>query len=282
MRALITRLLLAAVTAAPAVALLPTSPARIDCAGAAATHHAGVVVEHGNSSVLTRCVAFGGDSITGYDLLKASGIQSSTADYGGSLGEAVCQIDYEPPSYPQSCFSSGGSYWAIFAARQGGSWQLTSRGVSNMSFADGDVEGFRYDDQGGSLRPPDRSAAGACPPQPPPPSTPPQSAPPPPTPAQHPSSSTPGTPAGNTAAPAAPGAVAPPAGGTPPASDAEAPSTTPAAPPSSPGGAPVVDAIAASPVAPPSGNAGGWISASIAVAVMLSVLGWQVARRPRG
>lgn len=134
-------------------------PAAQGCAAATYSSHVTLVVEHGNSQVTGLCIGFDGASITGEQILQASGLQYATQSYG-SLGDAVCQIDGEPASYG-SCLPASGPYWAMFVSRGGGAWQGADRGVSTETFTDGDAEGFRYDDQGGS-EPPPASPAGVC------------------------------------------------------------------------------------------------------------------------
>jgi cell division septation protein DedD len=138
-----------------------TGPATPVCAQAATAHHVGVVVEHGNGQVLRQCVSFATATITALSALKASGIENATQTFGGSLGDAVCQIDHEPTSYSQ-CLPSSGSYWVFFVARAGGSWTNAAQGISNTALSDGDDAGFRYDPLAGA-DPPPASPVGTCP-----------------------------------------------------------------------------------------------------------------------
>jgi hypothetical protein len=131
------------------------------CASAAWTHHVALVIEHGNGAVIRLCIGFDSVSISGEDVLRASGLEFATANFG-SLGDAVCQIDSEPSTYPPSCFSSSSPYWVLFVSRGGSGWGAADHGVSNEQFSDGDAQGFRYDPQSGSPSPP-VSAAGTCP-----------------------------------------------------------------------------------------------------------------------
>ena len=135
-------------------------PSVAGCAQAATSHHAALVVEHGNGAVTSVCVSFAADSITGDDLLAGSGVQYATADYGGT-GKAVCQIDGEPGQYPPGCWTASSPYWAMFVSRAGGSWVTSSLGISSQTFRDGDAEGFRYQGQSSSSVPP--SPSGVCP-----------------------------------------------------------------------------------------------------------------------
>jgi len=146
-----------AVGAGAATAHLLTEPA--SCVAATYTSHVTLVVEHGDGRVVGLCIGFDGSSITGEQILAASGLEYATAGYG-SLGDAVCQIDSEPAAYAE-CLPSGGSYWAVFVSRSGDPWVEAAAGVSTEAFASGDAEGFRYDPESGADLPPG-SPAGIC------------------------------------------------------------------------------------------------------------------------
>ena len=103
-----------------------------------------MVVEHGDGSVLQFCVGISGSSASGETVLTHSGVQYSTISYSG-MGEAVCQIDHEPQSYPPGCFQSGSPYWEIFVSRAGGAWNASQTGISTLQLNSGDVLGFRYE-----------------------------------------------------------------------------------------------------------------------------------------
>jgi hypothetical protein len=129
----------------------------LTCAGAGASH-AALVVEHGDGSVVTRCVAFDTAAVTGQRLLDSSGVAWSGQTFGG-FGEAVCAVDAEPEHY-STCPGSD-NYWALFVSRGGGAWQLTSVGISSLTLSDGDAEGLRYiPSVGDPAAPP--SPAGIC------------------------------------------------------------------------------------------------------------------------
>jgi hypothetical protein len=133
-------LLLPALTLASLVGLAPGSTTTSTCA-AAGPHHAALVVEHGDGSVVTRCVAFDTSQVTGEQLLNASGISWSGQTFGG-FGSALCAVDGEPAHY--STCPGKDNYWAVFVARAGGAWQLSSVGITTLTLADGDAEGLRY------------------------------------------------------------------------------------------------------------------------------------------
>jgi hypothetical protein len=130
------------------------------CAAATYAHRVALVVEHGDAQSLRECIGFDSTTITGEQILQASGLEFATVGYG-SLGDAVCQIDHEPASYPSTCWTTTSPYWVLFVARGGGSWSTANQGASSQTFGDGDAAGFRYDPQTGGAPPP-VSPAGAC------------------------------------------------------------------------------------------------------------------------
>ena len=148
--ALLTAAMAALASLAPVAAVVP------GCA-AAGSNHAPLVVEHANGSVVTRCVAFDSGSISGEELLNRSGVAWSGQTFGG-FGAAVCALDAEPARYA-SCPGQD-HYWAVFVSRGGGTWQLANIGISALTLADGDAEGFRYVPSAGTPSAP--VAPGVC------------------------------------------------------------------------------------------------------------------------
>ena len=107
----------------------------------------GLVVVHGDGNVLTRCVEFEEDEISGYDVLDRSGLDLNIEPSGG-MGVTVCRIDDEGCTFPQEpCFCQcvgGGSaciYWSYWHLT-GSGWQYSGTGASNHAVGDGDVEGW--------------------------------------------------------------------------------------------------------------------------------------------
>jgi len=129
-----------ALAAAALASLAPGSPMVSSCAGAG-SQRAALVVEHGDGSVVTRCVSFGTATVTGEQLLNSSGVAWSGQAFG-SYGQAVCALDSEPARYA-TCPGQE-NYWAVFVSRGGRAWRLSSAGISSLTLVDGDAEGFRY------------------------------------------------------------------------------------------------------------------------------------------
>jgi hypothetical protein len=125
----------AAASAALMAAFLSIRPAH------AAIHHAALVIQHASGSVITRCVAFAEDQISGLQLVQRSGVEYEAQAFG-SMGGAMCQLDREPSTVPPGCFGSG-PYWQYFH-RGGAGWQTSALGASSSALHDGDTDGWRY------------------------------------------------------------------------------------------------------------------------------------------
>lgn len=125
----------AAGAAAIAAALLAMHPVH------AAVHHAALLIQHSSGSLITRCVAFAEDQITGLQLIERSGVPYEAQSFG-SVGSAICQLDREPSTVPAGCFGSG-PYWQYFHRRSGG-WQTSAFGAGSSALHDGDMDGWHY------------------------------------------------------------------------------------------------------------------------------------------
>jgi hypothetical protein len=135
-------------------------PGRSTCVDAAWTHHAALVVEHSDGRVIRVCIGFDGETISGDQLLASSGVEAATAGTA-AFGKEVCQVDGEPATYPNTCWTTTSPYWVLFVSRAGGAWTASNLGVSSQVLANGDAEGFRYDAQSGP-EPPPPSPQGTC------------------------------------------------------------------------------------------------------------------------
>jgi hypothetical protein len=107
----------------------------------AAVHHAALVIQHSSGGLITRCVAFAEEQITGLQLVERSGVEYQAQSFG-SIGSAMCQLDREPATVPPGCFGSG-PYWQYFH-RQGAGWHASVVGASSSALHDGDMDGWRY------------------------------------------------------------------------------------------------------------------------------------------
>ncbi len=126
----------------------------------------GLVVVHGDGSVITRCVEFSEDEITGFEAVERSGLDLNYEPSGG-MGGAICRLDDEGCTFPeQDCFcqcqGSGDctfwSYWHLID----GEWQFS--GAAAYPVQHGDVDGWLWGSgsSGGGIEPPAISFEEIC------------------------------------------------------------------------------------------------------------------------
>jgi hypothetical protein len=128
-------------------------PARAD-----GPNQAGLVVQFGDGSVLSRCVSFGEPSLSGYEVLARAGL-TVVAEFSG-LGAAVCKVENDGCNYPANtcfcqCEGSPCVYW-VYHHLVGGAWQYSGFGASTYQVEHGDVEGWAWGqgDPNGGVQPP--------------------------------------------------------------------------------------------------------------------------------
>ncbi len=164
---------LAALSAVAALCLNLAAAVAIGRPASAQTQNrAGLVVAFANGAVETRCVTFSEPSITGYELMRRSGLPFSAQVSG--LGAAMCKIGDEGCSYPaQSCFckcenpASGCGYW-IYGQWSGAAWRYAGVGAVARTVTDGQVDGWVWDvvsADAAAVRLPPVSLAQICAPQ---------------------------------------------------------------------------------------------------------------------
>jgi hypothetical protein len=108
---------------------------------------AGLVVQYGDGSTQTYCVAFGGESITGLDVLVKAGLEVTVESQGG-LGALVCKIGPDGCNFPeQPCvcqsYGPGGVYWSYHHLKDG-RWRASGLAASTYKVRNGDVEGWAW------------------------------------------------------------------------------------------------------------------------------------------
>lgn len=127
-------------------------------------HRAGLVVVHGDGRVISACVTFSEESISGAELLRRSGLDVALTGYGG-LGYGVCAIGGEGCPARQDCFcqcrGNPCAYWVYSHRRSDGSWSISGTGASGWQVHDGDVDGWVWGD--GSTTPPVVTFDEICP-----------------------------------------------------------------------------------------------------------------------
>ena len=119
---------------------------------------AGIVVEHGDGSVDTYCVAFQGDSISASDLLAKAGI--SDVQWNGSvcaIGNNPAEGCFEPTDY-SSCYCKSypptNTYWAFFTQTDDQGWVYSPLGIQSAVAHNGDLEAWKWGVGGPSSAPP--------------------------------------------------------------------------------------------------------------------------------
>jgi len=125
------------------------------------TNRTGLIVVHGDGRVLTRCVTFTEDRISGVALLQRSGL---TVDANsGSMGSAVCTINSEGcPANDCFCQCKGTpcTYWNYFHRDGDGPWVYSGMGAATWMVGDGDIDGWVWGD--GSAPPPALAFDAIC------------------------------------------------------------------------------------------------------------------------
>mgnify|MGYP000073560829 CR=1 FL=1 len=116
-------------------------------AGAQAQNRAGLVVQFAGGQTRSYCLAFTGESISGLDLLRKSGLPVITEQYG-SMGGMVCKIGGEGCNYPgEACacksYGPGGIYWNYHHLREG-VWKTSSVGAAAYRVKPGEVDGWAW------------------------------------------------------------------------------------------------------------------------------------------
>ena len=110
-----------------------------------ARNGAGLVVRHGDGTLVYAYVEFDSETISGEEMLLRSGLDHVVAPYGG-LGTGVCAINGEGcPADDCYCesFSSPAYYWHYYTRTDGG-WATNPRGPSGHQLADGDIDGWSW------------------------------------------------------------------------------------------------------------------------------------------
>jgi hypothetical protein len=113
---------------------------------------AGLVVQFGDGHVVTRCIAFEEDEISGSDLLARSGLDV-VIDASRGMGVTVCRIEGEGCDYPsQPCFCQcmgGGEcgYWNYFYRDAGeAEWTYSALGALLRQVRPGSTEAWVWGD----------------------------------------------------------------------------------------------------------------------------------------
>lgn len=116
-------------------------------------NRAGLIVVHGDGRVLTRCVTFTEERISGVALLQRSGLAVDANT--GPMGSAVCTINREGCPINDcfcKCKNNPCTYWNYFHRNADGSWAYSGMGAATWTVGNGDIDGWVWGD--GSAPPP--------------------------------------------------------------------------------------------------------------------------------
>ncbi|MBN2392606.1 MAG: hypothetical protein JXR84_17885 [Anaerolineae bacterium] len=116
-------------------------------------NRAGLIVVHGDGRVLTRCVTFTEERISGVTLLQRSGLAVDANT--GPMGSAVCTINREGCPVNDcfcQCKSNPCTYWNYFHRNTDDSWAYSGMGAATWTVGNGDIDGWVWGD--GSTPPP--------------------------------------------------------------------------------------------------------------------------------
>jgi len=104
----------------------------------------GLVVEHGDGSVTTRCVEFSEQEISGYEALTRSKLEVETA-FDSGQGAAICRIENEGCPVASCLTCDVPNYWAYWHLADGASaWTYSQIGAGSHTVHNGDVEGWSW------------------------------------------------------------------------------------------------------------------------------------------
>ncbi len=102
-----------------------------------------LIISLENDQVMTQCVEFSEEHISGYEALNRTGLAIQTDIVG--LGATVCQIEGSGcPADDCFCQCKGGGtclYWSYWTVREG-KWQYSQVGGSLYQVSDGDIQGW--------------------------------------------------------------------------------------------------------------------------------------------
>lgn len=107
-------------------------------------NRAGLVVRFDDGQVETRCISFGEEQISGYELLQRAALELEGEEAGA--GVTVCRIeDVGCPASNCFCQCQGDpcQYWSYWHL-QDGEWRYSVAGASIYEVGHGDVEGWSW------------------------------------------------------------------------------------------------------------------------------------------
>jgi hypothetical protein len=102
----------------------------------------GLVIAFDDDSVVTYCVEFDAETISGYDALIETGLDV-VADFDGGLGAAICAVGGTGCPRDRCLTCDVPNYWGYWHL-SGDGWTYSPFGASTYQMEDGDVDGWRW------------------------------------------------------------------------------------------------------------------------------------------
>lgn len=123
---------------------------------ARAEGEAGLVVDFGNGEVITYCVAFEGNDISGAQMMTQVGLNVN--QFSGlvcAIDGTGCQHSGTFDSCTCECKAGSGSctYWSFFNQRYGASWVYSGNGFQTARSKDGDLQAWKWGPGGANSAP---------------------------------------------------------------------------------------------------------------------------------
>lgn len=123
-------------------------------------NQAALVVIH-DDEVITKCIEFSEDKITGYEMLERSGLDLNV-DASNNMGAAICRIDGQGCTYPADdcfceCLGDTCTFWRYWFWEDG-EWVFSQFGASSRKLRQGDIDVWLWADgpsSRGGEKPPD-------------------------------------------------------------------------------------------------------------------------------
>jgi len=148
------RVALASILIATLLLIVGTAVVKADTGGQP-LHRAGLIIQFADGDIVTRCVTFSEESISGLELLRRAGLKI-VVDYSKGMGGAICKIQGQGCDYPADdcfchCIGTDCAYWSYWYVSQG-RWCYARRGAGLREVHDGDIEGWIWGD--GTATPP--------------------------------------------------------------------------------------------------------------------------------
>jgi hypothetical protein len=106
---------------------------------------AAIIVRVADDRILTRCVSFAEEQISGMELLERSGLDVQAGHVG--MGAQICSVAGAGcPASDCFCQCAGGAdcvYWSYWRQAEG-RWQYASLGAASTLVSDGQVDGWSW------------------------------------------------------------------------------------------------------------------------------------------